>query len=460
MPAPLLSQSSPSIGFDNEETDFSRTLPNQYNPMNNTKDEILHNLKTLQLTSAPENPTSALEKLNYSNLGRVSFFESRPSIVHFGGYTLNRVSTQVLNVTNVGPLPKRLLIVQPTTPYFKLRYEKAGVVAPGMAQKICIDFFPDECRYFYDCIRIRAEGDSAIDEGDSANNLLIPIHGYPVVNSVIFPTRIDFGDCFVSESVTRRFNIECKVPIQFEYELTLVRPNPNFKITPLSGVIPPNGKAVIEITFVPGMYGTFDCEILVNVSQFNFTPFKCRIIGSSSPGKHRQREMETAARNITMGGAGAIAPLAISSALGHTVGTQRHPMEQMTASMLETYDRGVPAAAPRGKGSGAARDAGAEWYTENMRKVELERREDPGPPPPLPESVVEGLRFPGEMRGTKSLNYVLTQTVGKLKPKDLKEAIRQQREFRAKQKQEQEEARARTAGGAGGRDRAISGKYR
>jgi len=368
-----------------------------------------------------------------------------------------------------------MLIVQPTTPYFKLRYEKAGVVAPGMAQKICIDFFPDECRYYYDCIRIRAEGDNEIEESDSSNNLLIPIHGYPVINNVIFPSRVDFGDCFVSESVTKNFNIECKVPIQFEYELTLIRPNPNFKITPLTGIIPPHGKAPIQITFQPGMYGTFDCEILVNVSQFNFEPFKCIIVGSSSPGKHRQRELEVAAshinQNISVNLAappdsfpGApLAPLTISSALGHTVGTnQVSKGGKMTASMLETYDRGVPAAAPRGKGSGAACDAGAEWYTENMRKVKLPTREDPGPAPPLPETIVEGLRFPGDMRGNFNVNYVLTQTVGKLKPKDLKEAIRQQRDFRAKQKQEQEEARARTAGGGGtegGNRPEAAGKY-
>ena len=116
----------------------------------------------------------------------------------------------------------------------------------------------------------------------------------------------------------------------------------------------------------------FDCEILVNVSQFNFKPFVCRIIGSSSPGKHRKRELEQAAHKITMT-QGGVAPLAISSALGHTFGTQNFNGSQMNADLLETYDKGVPAAAPRGKGSGAAADAGAEWYTENMRKVsELE----------------------------------------------------------------------------------------
>ena len=133
----------------------------------------------------------------------------------------------------------------------------------------------------------------------------------------------------------------------------------------------------------------------------------------------------------------------------------------MYSQLLETYDRGIPAAAPHGKGSGAVNDAGAEWYTSCMRKMKLPRRDDPGPPPPLPETTVEGLRFPGSMVGTNALNYVLTQTPGKLKPKDLKEAIRKQRELRATQKREQDEARARTAGGASGAadDPATAGQF-
>ena len=291
---------------------------------------------------------------------------------------------------------------------------------------------------------------------------MIPIHSYPIANDVIFPSLIDFGNCFVSEEVTREYTIECKVPIEFEYELTFVKQDANFKVSPLRGKIPANGKAKIEVTFTPGLYGTFDCEMQVNVSQFNFKPFICRIIGSSSPGKHRERQLDESAANLARDlGPGLGAPLAISSALGHTYGnTGNRAVRQVKESqLLETYDRGIPAAAPIGKGSGAVNDAGAEWYTENMRKVRLPRREDPGPAPPLPETTVEDLRFPGEMKGPYELNYVLTQTPGKLKPKDLKEAIRKQREFRETQKREQEEARARTAGGGKVGDRATSGQF-
>jgi hypothetical protein len=49
-----------------------------------------------------------------------------------------------------------------------------GLMAPGMSEVITIEFCPTEVRYFYDCVRIHNE-----DE-----NLLVPIHAYPVMNEV------------------------------------------------------------------------------------------------------------------------------------------------------------------------------------------------------------------------------------------------------------------------------------
>jgi hypothetical protein len=43
------------------------------------------------------------------------------------------------------------------------------------------------------------------------DNLLIPLHAYPVMNETKFPTRIDFGKCAVGEVVTKRVKMECKV---------------------------------------------------------------------------------------------------------------------------------------------------------------------------------------------------------------------------------------------------------
>jgi len=281
--------------------------------------------------------------------------------------------------------------------------------------------------------------------------MVIPIHAYPCVNTASFPTRVNFPTQPVSTSITHHYYLSCSVPIQFEYALTLLKPSPCFTISPQTGLIPPNGKARICVTFTPDTYGTFTAKLQVNVSQFNFTPFVCQITGASHPGLHRKNELENAAARLTQDlGPEMGARVGIGAALGHTTGANQINISQQHgdgSQMLETYDRGVPRATERGKGSGAVNDAGADWYTTQMIKKTLPPRDDPGPAPLLPESTVEGLRFPGDMDSLKAVNYVLTQTAGKLKPKDLKEAIRKQREFRAKQKEEQAEARARTAGG-------------
>jgi hypothetical protein len=117
------------------------------------------------------------------------------------------------------------------------------------------------------------------------------------------------------------------------------------------------------------MYGTFLTELSVNVSQFNFTPIITTITGSSHPGLHRQRQLEASAERLEIDlGPNMGAPVAQSEALGHTYGAHgasKQATLKQKALALETYDRGVPAAGVRGKGSGAAMDAGATWYVED-----------------------------------------------------------------------------------------------
>lgn len=62
-----------------------------------------------------------------------------------------------------------------------------------MSQKITVNFTPNEYKYHYDAIRIHTEG----------QDLLIPLHGYPVMNKVEFPTQISFGNTPLCEAVER-----------------------------------------------------------------------------------------------------------------------------------------------------------------------------------------------------------------------------------------------------------------
>ena len=131
-----------------------------------------------------------LEKQKYVKLGKNKILEASPNIVHFGGYSLNRMHEQRLRIINISSKSQRLHIVNPTTPFFKVRFKKKGIIAPGMDEELFIEFRATDWRYYYDCIRVHSAWE----------NLLVPIHAYPVMNDVIFPPRVDFGCCLLSRS--------------------------------------------------------------------------------------------------------------------------------------------------------------------------------------------------------------------------------------------------------------------
>lgn len=89
------------------------------------------------------------------------------------------------------------------------------MLAPGMFDTLTVEFTPTTWKYYYDCIKIFCE-----DE-----NLLIPLHAYPIVNEVIFPTRVD-----VSKLKIKKIPIKCNVPIQFEFEITILKKHPDISM--------------------------------------------------------------------------------------------------------------------------------------------------------------------------------------------------------------------------------------
>lgn len=215
----------------------------------------------------------------YAKVGGNATFDVRPPVMHFGGYSLGSVHKQRFVVTNLTSSSKRLHIVVPTTPYFKATFEKRGLMAPGMSEVITIEFCPTETRYFYDCVRIHNE-----DE-----NLLVPIHAYPVMNEVVFPKTINFGKCGVKRRHSRKISLQCKVPIAFEYELLPSSESKVFDVQPRKGIVPANGEVNVDVSFTPNQLTTCTMEILVKISQFNFKPFACIVTGTGFPSVARDQ---------------------------------------------------------------------------------------------------------------------------------------------------------------------------
>eukprot|EP00903_Cladosiphon_okamuranus_P011978 g11249.t1 len=63
---------------------------------------------------------SRLAKHGYSRLGRNLLFEARPAVVHFGGYELGKPHSQRVRVVNISRTSQRLHILGPTTDCFKV----------------------------------------------------------------------------------------------------------------------------------------------------------------------------------------------------------------------------------------------------------------------------------------------------------------------------------------------------
>ena len=214
-------------------------------------------------------------------------FAVTPHVLHFGGFTLGKRHTQTFKVTNTGSISNRLVVLPPATEFFKLGFSKDGLnkninkpgkLAAGASEYVTIEFHPDDgLRYYYDCVLLHVE---------NAPGIVVPIHADPVMNEVVFPNLIDFGlrECGKTHSITK--TITCKVPINFEFEVTIKSKNMSndkFTVAPASGIVPAQGSVPVTITYAPSSASTALCEISVSISQFGSKPFVCAVRGTGFP---------------------------------------------------------------------------------------------------------------------------------------------------------------------------------
>ena len=66
-------------------------------------------------------------------------------------------------------------------------------------------------------------------------NLLVPIHAYPIMSTAKFPSRVQFPPTPVGRTRSKSLSLECDVPVEFEFQLTITQHHPAFIITPMRG---------------------------------------------------------------------------------------------------------------------------------------------------------------------------------------------------------------------------------
>ena len=245
--------------------------------------EQLIELQSTKLVNKLDSSTLYLEK--FDSVGSNNIYESSPSVLTFAGYELKKTQSQKLILKNISELPQRLSILPTSTPFFKAHYNKKGQLAPGMSEVIIVNFTPPEWRYYYDCLRVLTAG----------GNINIPIHAYPVMNSNerYIPALIDLGKSYVGGQILRNIELECTVPVGFEYEIKVIDPHPDISVGPVTGEIPPKGIQVIEILYTPHSAATASCEIQFMLSEFDYQPIRSRIIASATHPSPSKAEGQT-----------------------------------------------------------------------------------------------------------------------------------------------------------------------
>ena len=74
----------------------------------------------------------------YDNVGSNGIFGANPSVVKFAGFETLKTHTLKVRLINNSPAPQRLHILPPSTPYFKIKYNKKGMVPSGIGEDIYI----------------------------------------------------------------------------------------------------------------------------------------------------------------------------------------------------------------------------------------------------------------------------------------------------------------------------------
>ncbi|XP_008426443.1 cilia- and flagella-associated protein 221 [Poecilia reticulata] len=249
-------------------------------PVPQTQSETHRKGRSLPLSQLVEEtrskvlPNHLLDSKIYARLKINSHIEAEPPELHFSGFELGKSYTKTVNLINISNAPVNIHIIPTLTKHFQTTYTKKDRLIPGLAYTVNVAFCPDDWCYFSDCIRVHCKDEE---------NLLIPVHAYPVINDLHIPTHINLSAIPLGQSVYHVIPLRCSCPVDFEFQVYIIQPHDAYSIYPVAGVIPANGEVLLTVTFCPLQYETSQFTFQLVISQFKTKPYLCTITGFSRP---------------------------------------------------------------------------------------------------------------------------------------------------------------------------------
>ena len=206
------------------------------------------------------------EDYKYDNEGENGLFEASPRIIKISGFEINKRIMTKVEIINKSKYSERIIILPPTSPYFKIRYSKRGQIAPGLSETIYLFFTPSEYKYYTDNICINCPG----------NKIIIPIHAYPRMNifaKEYIPKLIDFGNIPIDTTVSKNISVKNLIDQNFKYKITPMNECPEIIIDKMEDTFYEMKDNLIKVTISPKKYGIFKADYEFQVSEVDFQPY-------------------------------------------------------------------------------------------------------------------------------------------------------------------------------------------
>ncbi|XP_063692727.1 cilia- and flagella-associated protein 221-like [Bolinopsis microptera] len=286
--------------------------------------------------------------------------------LHFKGFQLGKVHRQKVSLTNKANGARRFHVLSPASGFFKIRFKKTGKLTPGMSLGITVEFCTNEFNYYEDFIKIHCEG---------GNNLVIPLHAYPVLDMSSFPKQLSFSNTPVCKSVFKKIKLTSPVPVDFLFRLHYTG-HPSLSVVPSSGIIPGEGSVELKVTFCPTEYITASGAFDLVIQQYDNPVYRCAVMGLSQPGAERDIVLESES----------VAMPSLTNVRRKQKLTDPLMLDPSTLAPVKQSRKGRKRLAPK----------------------------------PVTSTVVDGVRFPDNLNNPTAVAFVLNQKPGHLKASELK----------------------------------------